>query len=338
MKIFVVSAYSLSFKVLSVRLQPPWTAILWKVRTFGNKFRFNSKGIFILEESVNFLRLLLSPTIYKKDCLIICENCPFSVLMFGKWLRVWGIQKRIYLFHFFLHSLGNAAAIRKILKFLLDQEVGIMAFSSSERDYFKNLSPKADVRFTPWCGEPGFEVDPLQIENGDYIFSGGHSNRDYDVLIHCARKLPQTRFIIVCSKRNVMPEPIPANVKIFKDITPKNFHTLLARSKAVVIPLKNNVGASGQMAALAAMEFGKPAVYTDFDVVSQYFENGTNGLKYQAGNLDSLMLALSLILNDQSVCTEMGRQARLRWERAFKGNEMEQAIVNHLTDFMGIPL
>ena len=50
------------------------------------------------------------------------------------------------------------------------------------------------------------------------------------------------------------------------------------------------------------------------------------------------MLALSLILNDQSVCTEMGRQARLRWERAFKGNEMEQAIVNHLTDFMGIPL
>jgi len=338
MKIIVVSAYTLTARVLGEWLLSPWTASLWKVRAFGNNLRINGKAVFMLEEAVNFLRLFFCADMYKKNGMILCESCHFSVLLFGKYVRFLGIHKRLYLFNFFLHDLGSSEIVQKILKFLLNQDVAMMAFSSSERDYFKKLAFNADIRFVPWGGEPGHEIDPLQIKRGDYIFAGGYSNRDYDLLIRCARKFPRQRFIIVCSRRNGITETAPPNVEIHKEISPKEFHMLLAGSMATVIPLKNNVGASGQMAALAAMEFGKPTIYADLDVISQYFENGKSGLKYEVGNAESLMAALSLLLEDQSAREKLGKRAFFCWERAFKGDRMAQAIADHLADFMGVAL
>jgi hypothetical protein len=68
---------------------------------------------------------------------------------------------------------------------------------------------------------------------------------------------------------NKIPVDVPPNVTLKKDIDKKSFFSLLSRSRMVVIPLLENVGSSGQMVCLAAMQYGKAIVYTDFDVISQ---------------------------------------------------------------------
>jgi glycosyltransferase involved in cell wall biosynthesis len=338
MKLHIVSATTKTAEALRERLLSPWSACLWKAPAFGNKLRFNSKAVCFFEESVNFLRLTCSRGMYGKNQLIVCENCHVSVLLFGKWLRILGIPQRIYLLNFYLHDMGKAAIVKTILAFLLRQDVGIMAYSASDRDYFKKLSPTADVRFTPWCGEDGFDAGDLPIKDGDYIFAGGYANRDYNFFIRCAAAFPKQRFMIVCSKRNRIAGGPPENVEIFNDISPQEFHARMAASKAIVIPLKNDVGASGQMVAVAAMKLGKAILYPDFNGVAHYFEDKVSGLQYKAGNIDSLKNAISFVLENPSVCMKIGAKARQQWQARFRGDQLNKALEQHATEFLGIRL
>jgi len=335
MKLQFVSANPKAYETFEALICPPWKAVFWKATSFGNPFRRGWH--FVLEIVITFFRLIISLEMYKKEGVIVCTDNHISVLAFGKWLRFWGIRKRIYILSWILYNAYNNEVVQKILGFLLDQDVGIMAFSGSDRDYYMMLGKKADVRSVPWCGDdPGFEIDPSQIKDGDYIFSGGHANRDYDLLIRSARKFPELRFVIVCSRDNSITEEIPANVHISKNISSKEFHALMAGSLATIIPLKANVGSSGQMAAVAAMKFGKATIYPDYDVVSQYFDNGVNGLMYNANSLDSLSSAVSLILADPVRRCRIGLEARKKWKTNFTPDIFLRAICDHMADFLGV--
>jgi glycosyltransferase involved in cell wall biosynthesis len=334
MKIFVVSAFTKTMRQISSGIHPPLSATFWKVSTFKKNLQFKNKAVWMMEEGVNFLRLLVHPGIYKKEAVIICEYCHYSVLLFGKWLGFFGSRKPIYLINFYIHGYYNTPIVRKILGFLLTENVGLMAYSSSDREYFKTINPKADIRFAPWSGEESFEIDPLQKKDDDYIFAGGYANRDYDLVIRCARKFPHQQFIIVCSKLNVIMESQPSNVCIIRDVSKKEYHTFMANSMATIIPLKNNVGSSGQMAAIASMQFGKITFYPDFDMVSQYFENEKSGFMYRAGDADSLSLTLSMFIKNPSKYSQIGHDARLRWETYFKPDQFERKIGEHMKDFM----
>jgi glycosyltransferase involved in cell wall biosynthesis len=318
---------------MSTCLGAHWKITVYEVYQLRKGRRFKGKSLLLLEEGANLLRLLFNPELYERNRLIACEYCHYSTLLFAKWLRLLGIPTRVYLFNYYIHGLGNQRAIQGILKYLLKTNVGLMVQSKTELTYFRQLSSSADIRFSPYCRAEITDVTPDMLELGDYVFAGGYTNRDYDLLLRCAAILPENSFVIVCSRLNVLSAAVPGNVKVLRDIPAHEFHKLLAASRVVVVPLRDDVGSAGQMVAIAAMQFAKTTIYPNFDVISQYFEDQTSGLMYKAGNIDSLRAALSFAVSNSARLLEIGINARQRWEALFRPENFISAICAHINDF-----
>lgn len=108
-------------------------------------------------------------------------------------------------------------------------------------------------------------------DNGNYIFSGGTSNRDYATLIEAVRNL-DVNLIIACKPEDVNLKNLPSNVKVVFNAYGGAFDKLIAGSFLNVIPLKDTRISSGQLCLLKAMSYGKPIVATASAGVEDYLD------------------------------------------------------------------
>ncbi|GHT63919.1 hypothetical protein AGMMS50239_20710 [Bacteroidia bacterium] len=96
---------------------------------------------------------------------------------------------------------------------------------------------------------------------------------------------------------------------MFKNIPNTDFETLVARSKIVLIPLKSDVGASGQMLCLSAMQHKKPIIFTDISTINYYFENCISGISYPLGDGEALVNELGKLIDDADLQNTLGKNA-----------------------------
>ncbi len=303
---------------------------LLPLRRPGRHRAFSGKFGLGISSALQFFRLLFSPAACNPHTLLITDSAHYPCLLIARILSLFGVRKNIYLFNFYIHQMGTRRAVRRILAWLLHGNVALMVQSSGERDYFTALSPVANVRYFPYCRGPIEAVDPDAIRTGDYVFAGGYTNRDYETLVAAARGLPDVPFIIVSSRLNHLARTLSPNIRHFQDIDLRRFHNLLAGARLVVIPLKENVGSSGQMVALAAMQFSKTVVYPGFDVVAQYFVDRVSGMEYEAGSSESLRDTIRELYSGADRLRTIGVRARKRWETEFSMARFESALVDHI--------
>ena len=294
----------------------------------------SGKRSLLADTVINTGKMLWSRDLYRPETVLVCHTAHYSGLVVGRFLRLLRPSGRVYLFNFYIHGMGRRPFVRRILRWLFRQNLAIAVQSKVEYDYFRGLAPLADVRYIPFGQNGPKEIAPHQITPGDYIFSGGYTNRDYGLLIECARQLQHIRFVIACSRLNRIPPHVPDNVEIMRDIEFTQFHTLLAGSRLVVVPLLDDVGAAGQMVALAAMKFRKTVIYPNFDVLSQYFTDNESGIEYEAGNLGSLNRAITSSYDDMDRLSRIGAEAHLQWKQGFTKECFDTAIARHIISFV----
>ena len=288
------------------------------------------KALLTLEELRNLLRLVWAKDLYTGNWILVASAGHYSTLFFGRLLKLLRRDQQIYLYNFYLHALGKRRFVKSFLRFLLNQHVRIMAQSLDELEYFRELGNSIDVRYTPYCQGP-LDVD-VNPELGAYIFAGGHTNRDFNSLLRCAQRLPDLEFVIVASSRNKITEPTPPNATLFFDLEQTDFYRSIARSRLVVVPLLENVGSSGQMVTLAAMQFGKALLVPDFAVVQQYVEADVTGFVYEHGDEQSLCEAIRAACGDEDRLLAVGLAAQRRYEERFRRRRFDEAVVNHILD------
>ena len=307
------------------------TVTLWlpgRNRAFSGKLGLGIAAV------IHFIRLLRCPAAYDPRTPLITDSAHYPCLLLARTLSLFGMQKNVYLFNFYIHRMGNRRYVRRILRWLIGSNVSIMTQSSSERDYFLDLAPTADIRYFPYCRGPIEAVDANAIQFGNYVFAGGYTNRDYAILIAAARALPDVPFVLVSSRLNRISEAIPPNILHLQDVDLRQFQNLLAGCRLVVIPLKENVGSSGQMVALAGMQFAKSVIYPDFDVVAQYFVNGVSGVSYVAGSAESLRETIRQLYPDRDRLLAIGARARQRWATHFTMARFESALSEHIDEVL----
>ena len=228
--------------------------------------------------------------------------------------------------------MGQHAAVRRVLKTLMGGQVGLVVQSPDEVDYYSSLAPHAIVEYEPWgCGP--IAALGTDREPRDYVFSGGYTNRDYDLYIAAAEILSHVPFVLACATANRLPAVVPPNVRIIRDSSWNEFHQLIAAARLVVLPLKDDVGSSGQMVALAAMQAAKCVIYTDIPVVGQYFCDGLTGLACPIGNLDRIVELIARWYADKPGAERIGRSAREVAE-TFSAEAFESAIARRASIFM----
>jgi glycosyltransferase involved in cell wall biosynthesis len=138
----------------------------------------------------------------------------------------------------------------------------------------------ARVHFTPFCttidaGEQLERLQELAVQPLNYVFSGGNASRDYSLLVEAVTGLDVPVRIATTRPLGVVPPP---NVEA-APVSPQEFLDLLARSRAVVLPLSTATRRSvGQQTYLNAMLLRKPVVVTDAPGVRDYLTDGVDAL------------------------------------------------------------
>jgi glycosyltransferase involved in cell wall biosynthesis len=109
--------------------------------------------------------------------------------------------------------------------------------------------------------------------DGDYVFAGGDSRRDYSTVLEAARLMPERKFVIATRLKL---EDVPPNVDA-RATSPEEFVDLQAGAGAVVVALDASARCSaGQQSYLNAMLQAKPTVVTDAVGVREYVDDGVD--------------------------------------------------------------
>lgn len=276
----------------------------------------------------SLLKLCLSFHRYRRTPILsIGGHYPWMVLtrVFGRLLPR---EYHLYLWNFYLHDLGENRIVRAILRFLLaSKRITVIAQSPRDFEYFAELSSNKPF-FVPY-GEDDFQA-PAAFElvpDYPYLFAGGYSNRDYGIVFSCARAVPGQRFVVVASRLNkdFTDGDAPPNVMIYRDIAADQFQGLLERADALIIPLKNNVGSSGQMVCVAGMRRSKPIIYADIPAINYFFDDRC-GIPYRMGDPESLERAVRKLQGlTADEISEMGEHSRKRFlQRYTRGSRNEK--------------
>ena len=266
--------------------------------------------------------------------VFICQSSHYAALIAAKIGRFFRQNVAVYLFNFFIHPATRNGRLRGIVRWLLNQRVGIYVNAPNEVSYYRSLNPSIDVQYYPFCLGKVEGLDSESIAQETFIFSGGHTNRDYRSLFFAAEKLPTIRFLIACSAATKLPSAIPSNVNIVLDTPPLEFHRLMISAWAVVVPLASDIGSSGQMVALAAMQFGKVVVYADYPSLNQYFEDGVTGIRYSPDDTTSLVNAILKAHLSGGPSSAMGARAKEVSRKKYSWEAYESALIKHVKVFL----
>ena len=285
------------------------------------KKRFHSKKSSIVHLFLNLIYFFYS--------FIMCRKKKFDYILLNGWALAFSYlllmkvfpfikpKRDIIIVYFYLHKLADKRLIQQILKYLLDQEGVILHIQSKYENYFYSEVAKirsAKIFYYPYC----LDHIPTNEKYGkkkDYIFAGGYTNRDYECLFKAAKNI-QYDFIVICSELNKIPIPTK-KIKVLRNLKFEAFNGYLKNSKIVIIPLKNEVGSSGQMVALSAMSLKKPIIYADAGCISDYFIPNVSGIPYHRGDVADLTDKIKYLLSNPRKRTELGNMAFKKFRESF---------------------
>lgn len=169
----------------------------------------------------------------------------------------------------------------------------------------------------------GFEFD---INEGDYIFSGGDGDRDYTTLIEAVRDLDVP--VVIASRRKELARiDLPVNVKL-SPTSPEDFRKLMANSRMVVVPMEGgHLHSGGQQTFLNAMAMGKPVIVADDRGAKDYITDGVDGLIVPTGNPQALRDAICRVINDQAYAKSLSEKGR-NTGQSYSTKKCVQAILD----------
>ena len=157
------------------------------------------------------------------------------------------------------------------------------------------------------------ELQHPPVRHGDYIFTAGISNRDYEFLCDTLAGMPyQVR--IACPGVKV-PQGA-TNIQVLSNCYDDDMLRQLAECSVVVIPLKDRHISSGQLMLLQAMQMGKPVIVTRTDTLSTYVDDGKTAI-FIDNTPEQLLDALHQLTTDPARYDSISQNASLKMAKEF---------------------
>ncbi len=246
--------------------------------------------------------------------------------------------RKIVWWGFFIHSKRSLYFLRYYFKLFYKRNINFVIFSECERElYNKQLSISGKVFYSLPYGDWDNITNSYSsfINEKNYYFSGGYSNRDYKTLIYVwGEYIKEYHLIIIGSHYNndlieYMKGPKYSNIEVFLDLNVEKFDKYLEFSKACILPFKENTGASGQMVTLKCMKLNKLIIATKTDIMEEYINNG------KSGYLINDILELSNIILDIEQNIEEKRMMIKESRKIFDEKFSFNVITNNLNELCG---
>lgn len=164
--------------------------------------------------------------------------------------------------------------------------------------------PEGHCRFVPYAAPP---LEPQnQVTAGDYVYSGGSSQRDWvtlaDALARC--DIPS---VISCP---VPEQEFPKSARSLGLVKPEIGREYLEKSRFLVQSIIDNDQPSGPLLILDAFSLGKPVVASNVSGTRDYVEHDVNGVLVPPGDADALAVAISSLYEDHQRIDRLSIGAR----------------------------
>lgn len=251
-------------------------------KEYGN---FPNKRELLGKEAKNAVNLLKARRQFKEANILICSNyCALFLLLMRK-LRLIRFNK-LFWYGVYIHQPKMMKIIRKVIHLIMpaDTVFKIVVFSRPEIElYQSNFRLTADHFIYVPYGE--WDKDKVLLEAGDegYFFSGGYANRDFVALAKLFQNHPW-KIKIAASRANedfvkyCQNNELSENIEVLWDIPYEEFNRLLRHAHAVIMLMKYNTGASGQIVIMTALEYSKLVIASYTDVIDEYIKANETGI------------------------------------------------------------
>lgn len=155
---------------------------------------------------------------------------------------------------------------------------------------------------------------PIELEETiDVCCIGADPYRDFFTLFATAKLLPDKSFLVVASNDHAKTfGEVPANVRVLVDIPMAEIRHLLATSRTVAIPVRQNSYSGGTTVMLQAMSMGRTVVANAIGANAEGygFIDNENCIFFPVGDCNKLAEILGSLLGDDERRRAIGRKAR----------------------------
>lgn len=145
------------------------------------------------------------------------------------------------------------------------------------------------------------------------VFTGGSSDRDFDVVVQAFQgsNVPVT---IVCRAEQVFkpPGPVGSNFTIHREVSHAEFQTLTLAAGVAVVALRSSASGCGQLLFTFCMRHGIPVIATDCYGTRDYVAPGQTGLLVPAGDAVALREAYETLAGNTQLRRRIATQAKVR--------------------------
>jgi hypothetical protein len=179
--------------------------------------------------------------------------------------------------------------------------------SRHEISLFSDLHqiPSEKFCFLLW----GFDVPKIENDQFDkrpkkYVCMIGRNNRDIETFCQAAHGLDVDAILVTSQHQNI-PNPLPANVHVYSDLSMEDCLSCIKHSCANLILVKDDERGAGHITAVAAMLLGTPQIVSDAQVLSDYFVEGYNCIKVPMGDTASVRFAIEILLTRSDLAQEL---------------------------------
>ncbi len=153
---------------------------------------------------------------------------------------------------------------------------------------------------------------PECVEGNDgIVVSIGRTMRDNGTLLAAARRF-RAPLVLVVGGNDRLPEPLPPNVELLREIPLEEAQGLVRRAAVVAVPLLPAERSTGQVVVLEAMALGKPVVATELAGTMDLIESGVDGVLVPAGDSGAFAGAVNRLLENPEEARAIGRAAYRR--------------------------
>ena len=213
---------------------------------------------------------------------------------------------------------------RRIIASSVDK---IICYGWGESIILKKIFGDEKVRFIPFGANIEYFHPVVVVEDEDYLISvGADRYRDLDLLFNIADSL-KCKIVLVTTKTRILElkkkrDNFPDNVSIFLDIPLPEVKNLLAKSKFVILPVKENTYSGATTTLLQAMAMSKAVIVSSTSAITQGYRliNGKNCILIKPRDQKGFLQEVKMLLSDKKRVRDLGKNARNLVEKYFSWN------------------
>jgi glycosyltransferase involved in cell wall biosynthesis len=220
---------------------------------------------------------------------------------------------------------ADAATLRSYRRVLAGADL-VVFFSRNQADVFERtlgVEPARQLAVPFGIDQHFFASEPTR-DDGYVLAVGGDVSRDHELLVEAVRG---TGIPTRIHAPALAVADLPPNVTwITEPIDHVAYREALAGASVVAVPTRATAYPGGQTVVLEAMASSKPVVSTTSEAMSEYVQDGVNGLLVPRGDARALREALERLLGDEGLRAALGARGLADVRRRFNQEAMWGAV------------